>query len=161
MCITPVICELCSHEIDWPFAVVNFLELIGESMGITREDQFKRLKKMQDTDAILAEVTDLVAQHGLSLEEFRAVIEKDLLGDQQLALKRSEWRAIRHPHPADHRLRSRHMMQTVSGFRRALLLGLIVLAPGCATNTITGRSQFMLVSEEAAVNRARCRPTPT
>ncbi|MDH4150041.1 MAG: (Fe-S)-binding protein [Betaproteobacteria bacterium] len=82
--------ELCSHEIDWPFAVVNFLELIGESMGITREDQFKRLKKMQDTDAILAEVTDLVAQHGLSLEEVRAVIEKDLLGEQPLALKRSD-----------------------------------------------------------------------
>ncbi|MDH4293446.1 MAG: M48 family metallopeptidase [Betaproteobacteria bacterium] len=45
-------------------------------------------------------------------------------------------------------------MQTVSGFRRALLLGLIVLAPGCATNTITGRSQLMLVSEEAAVQGA-------
>jgi Fe-S oxidoreductase len=25
--------ELCSHERDWPFTVVNFLELVGESMG--------------------------------------------------------------------------------------------------------------------------------
>ena len=25
--------ELCSHERDWPFEVVNFLELVGESMG--------------------------------------------------------------------------------------------------------------------------------
>ncbi len=79
--------ELCSHETDWPFEVVNFLELIGESMGIRREDTFKRLKKMQDTDAILAEVMDLVEQHGLALEEVRAVIEKDLLGEQPLPLR--------------------------------------------------------------------------
>ena len=72
--------ELCSHEADWPFEVVNFLELIGESMGFTREDHFKRLKLMHDTDAILADVMDLVEEHGLRLEEVRAVIEKDLLG---------------------------------------------------------------------------------
>jgi Fe-S oxidoreductase len=79
--------ELCSHEADWPFEVVNFLELIGEAMGIRREDSFKRLKKMQDADAILADVMDLVEQHGLALEEVRAVIEKDLLGEQPLPLR--------------------------------------------------------------------------
>lgn len=79
--------ELCSHESEWPFEVVNFLELVGESMGILREDRFKRLKKMQDTDAILADVMDLVEQHGLALEEVRAVIEKDLLGEQPLPLR--------------------------------------------------------------------------
>jgi heterodisulfide reductase subunit D len=79
--------ELCSHERDWPFAVVNFLELIGESLGIRREDSFKRLKKMQDADAILADVMDLVEKHGLDLEEVRAVIEKDLLGEQPLPLR--------------------------------------------------------------------------
>ena len=67
--------------------MVNFLELIGESLGIRREDRFKRLKKMQDTDAILADVMDLVEKHGLALEEVRAVIEKDLLGEQPLPLK--------------------------------------------------------------------------
>ncbi len=79
--------ELCSHETDWPFEVVNFLELIGESMGIRREDTFKRLKKMQDADAILADVMDLVEKHGLALDEVRAVIEKDLLGEQPLPLR--------------------------------------------------------------------------
>ncbi len=79
--------ELCSHETDWPFEVVNFLELVGESMGIRREDTFKRLKKMQDTDAILADVMDLVEQHGLALDEVRAVIERDLLGEQPLPLR--------------------------------------------------------------------------
>ena len=79
--------ELCSHEVDWPFEVVNFLELIGESMGIRREDSYKRLKKMQDADAILADVMDLVERHGLALEEVRAVIEKELLGEQPLPLR--------------------------------------------------------------------------
>jgi hypothetical protein len=79
--------ELCSHEADWPFEVVNFLELLGESLGIRREDSFKRLKKMQDADAILADVMDLVERHGLGLEEVRAVIEKDLLGEQPLPLR--------------------------------------------------------------------------
>ena len=79
--------ELCSHEVEWPFEVVNFLELLGESMGFTREDRFKRLKKMQDSDAILADVMDLVEEHGLSLEEVRAVVEKDLLGEQPLPLR--------------------------------------------------------------------------
>ena len=79
--------ELCSHEKDWPFEVVNFLELIGESMGIRREDAFKRLKMMQDADAVMADVMDLVEAHGLGLEEVRAVIQKDLLGEQPLPLR--------------------------------------------------------------------------
>lgn len=79
--------ELCSHELDWPFEVVNFLELIGASLGIRREDSYKRLKKMQDADAILADVMDLVEKHGLALEEVRSVIEKELLGEQPLPLK--------------------------------------------------------------------------
>lgn len=87
--------ELCSHERDWPFEVVNFLELVGESLGLRREDRFKRLKKMQDADAILADVMDLVEKHGLRLEEVREVIEKELLGEQPLPLKSA--RAVRDP----------------------------------------------------------------
>jgi Fe-S oxidoreductase len=79
--------ELCSHEAEWPFEIVNFLELIGESMGISREDHFKRLKKMQDAEAILADVMDLVEEHGLKLDEVRDVIARDLLGDQPLPLR--------------------------------------------------------------------------
>ena len=79
--------ELCSHERDWPFEVVNFLELVGESMGIRHDDAFKRLKKMQDADAILADVMDLVHEHGLAVEEVRSVIEKELLAEQPLPLR--------------------------------------------------------------------------
>jgi hypothetical protein len=77
---------------------VNFLELLGESMGFRREDRFKRLKKMQDTDAILAEVMDLIEEHGLALDEVRAVVEKDLLGEQPLPLRAT--RGARDPQSA-------------------------------------------------------------
>jgi heterodisulfide reductase subunit D len=79
--------ELCSHERDWPFEVVNFLELVAESMGIDRPDVFKRLKIMQDVDQILAEAADLSSINGLDLEEARDVILRDMLGDQPLPLR--------------------------------------------------------------------------
>lgn len=79
--------ELCSHERDWPFEVVNFLELVGESMGLERPDLFKRLKIMQDVDAILAEAGGLIGVHGLDLEEARDVVLRDMLGEQPLPLR--------------------------------------------------------------------------
>ena len=79
--------ELCSHERDWPFEVVNFLELVGESMGLRREDRFKRLKLLQDADAIMADVMDLAQTHGLDLDEVRAVVTRDMLGEQPLPLR--------------------------------------------------------------------------
>ncbi len=78
--------ELCGHERDWPFEVVNILELVGESAGIRRPDLFKRLKLLQDADAILAAAQDMIAAHGLDAEEAREVILKDLLGEQPLPL---------------------------------------------------------------------------
>jgi Zn-dependent protease with chaperone function len=40
------------------------------------------------------------------------------------------------------------------GLARVLLIALLALASGCATNTITGRSQLMLMSEESAIQGA-------
>jgi heterodisulfide reductase subunit D len=80
--------EMCSHERDWPFEVVNFLELVGESLGLTRPDLFKRLKLMQDVDAILAETATMIETHPLDLDEARAIIAKDMLGEQPLPLGR-------------------------------------------------------------------------
>ncbi len=79
--------ELCSHERDWPFEVVNFLELVGESMGFSRVDIFKRLKLMQDVDAILAASVDMIEMNGLDLDEARSVILTDMLEEQPLPLQ--------------------------------------------------------------------------
>ncbi len=43
--------ELCAHERDWPFRIVNVLEIVGAGLGIFRDDDYKRLKIMQDADA--------------------------------------------------------------------------------------------------------------
>jgi Fe-S oxidoreductase len=80
--------ELCSHERDWPFEVVNFLELVGESMGLTRPDLFKRLKLMQDVDAILLDVTQMIEINHLDINEARSIVLSDMLGEQPLPLNR-------------------------------------------------------------------------
>ena len=33
--------ELCAHERDWPFKIVNALEVIGQSMGLSEDDQLQ------------------------------------------------------------------------------------------------------------------------
>ena len=81
--------ELCSHERDWPFEVVNFLELVGESMGLRRPDLFKRLKIMQDVDAVLRDSAALIEMNGLDLDEARDVVLRDMLGEQPLPLAAS------------------------------------------------------------------------
>ena len=54
--------ELCAHERDWPFRIINILELVGESMGLHRQDRYKELKIMQDAEAIVADCRDLIAR---------------------------------------------------------------------------------------------------
>jgi heterodisulfide reductase subunit D len=79
--------ELCAHERDWPFRIINLLEVVGESMGLHRHDRYKELKIMQDADQIVAECGDLIARHSLDAGNARSVIVKAMLGDQPLALK--------------------------------------------------------------------------
>jgi len=81
--------ELCAHERDWPFRIVNLLELVGASMGLQRRDRYKELKIMQDADQIIAECGDLIARHALDPGKARGVVVKAMLGDQPLALKAS------------------------------------------------------------------------
>jgi Fe-S oxidoreductase len=79
--------ELCAHERDWPFRIVNVLEIVGESMGFAREDHYKNLKIKQDVDAILADSADLIEGHDLDRDTARRVILQGMLGDQPLPLR--------------------------------------------------------------------------
>src|SRR5262249_16275308 len=78
--------ELCAHERDYPFRIMNLLEIVGQSMGIRHEDKFKRLKMMQDVDAIAADCEDLIAQHGLDPAATRQAIQA-MLEEQPLPLR--------------------------------------------------------------------------
>ncbi|MEA2982385.1 MAG: heterodisulfide reductase subunit [Alphaproteobacteria bacterium] len=79
--------ELCAHERDWPFRIVNVLEIVGESMGFRQEDHYKNLKIKQDVDAIISDAGDLMKRHGLDLDTARKVIVNGMLADQPLPLQ--------------------------------------------------------------------------
>jgi Fe-S oxidoreductase len=79
--------ELCAHERDQPFRILNVLEVLGESMGLHRDDRYKRLKITQDADLIVRESADLIAAHALDPAAARAVVVKAWLGEQPLPLK--------------------------------------------------------------------------
>ncbi|HVU43885.1 MAG TPA: (Fe-S)-binding protein [Xanthobacteraceae bacterium] len=78
--------ELCAHERDWPFRIMNIYEIVGASMGLHEDDHYKRLKMMQDADAILADCSDLVNRHGLDVETTRRAI-KSMLAEQPVPLR--------------------------------------------------------------------------
>ncbi|WP_236952033.1 MULTISPECIES: (Fe-S)-binding protein [Mesorhizobium] len=82
--------ELCAHERDWPFRIINILEVVGESMGLYRHDRYKELKVMQDVDQIVNECRDLIAKHSLDPQDARDVVVRVLLGEQPLPLKVSK-----------------------------------------------------------------------
>jgi Fe-S oxidoreductase len=79
--------ELCAHERDWPFRIMNILEVVGESMGFSQEDHYKNLKIKQDVDAIIGDAADLLKQHKVDLDTARKVIVNGMLGDQPLPLQ--------------------------------------------------------------------------
>jgi heterodisulfide reductase subunit D len=79
--------ELCAHERDWPFKIMNILEVVGASMGLHQDDHYKNLKIMQDVDAIISDAADLMKHHKVDLDTARKVIVNSMLGDQPLPLQ--------------------------------------------------------------------------
>jgi Fe-S oxidoreductase len=77
--------ELCAHEREWPFEIVNILEIVGAAMGLQHEDRYKRLKFKQNVDAILDDCADLVQAHGLNPADARLAVQA-MLNDQPLPL---------------------------------------------------------------------------
>jgi heterodisulfide reductase subunit D len=81
--------DLCAHERDWPFKIVNILDIVGASMGLHHDDHFKRLKIMQDADAIVADCSDMIAARGIDPVLAREVVLKAMLAEQPLPLRGS------------------------------------------------------------------------
>jgi heterodisulfide reductase subunit D len=80
--------DLCAHERDWPFKIINILDIVGESIGLHHDDHFKRLKIMQDADAIVADCKDLMSANGVDPAMARDMVVKVMLADQPLPLGR-------------------------------------------------------------------------
>jgi Fe-S oxidoreductase len=79
--------ELCAHEAARPFRILNMLEIVGASMGLHRDDVYKRLKIMNDVEAITADCQDLMTKHGLDPATTRQAIQA-MLEEQPLPVRR-------------------------------------------------------------------------
>jgi heterodisulfide reductase subunit D len=77
---------LCAHERDWPFRILNMYEIVGASMGIHEDDHFKRMKMMQDADAIMADCQDLMQSHNLDPATTRLALQS-MLAEQPAPLR--------------------------------------------------------------------------
>ena len=78
--------EICHFESGQSFEIVNFMELVGESLGFRHEDAYKRLKLMQDIDAIVRDAGELIERHDLDLEQVRDVIHADMLSGRSVGV---------------------------------------------------------------------------
>ncbi|HKA45208.1 MAG TPA: (Fe-S)-binding protein [Burkholderiales bacterium] len=72
--------ELVKFQPQVSFELLNFMELIGEAMGMHIPDLYKRLQLMGDIDAIIAETSGQIALHGLDLDEVRDAVAQDMFG---------------------------------------------------------------------------------
>jgi heterodisulfide reductase subunit D len=63
--------ELCDVGDGRSFEVINFMEILGEGLGLRSEDLYKRLKMLKDVDDIIVETSSLIAEHGLDLDTVR------------------------------------------------------------------------------------------
>jgi heterodisulfide reductase subunit D len=72
--------ELVQYQPLVAFELINFMELIGESMGISIPDLYKRLRLAGDIDTIVADSADLIAAHRLDLDTVRDVLAQEMAG---------------------------------------------------------------------------------
>jgi heterodisulfide reductase subunit D len=72
--------DLVHYQNDVSFELLNFMELIGEAMGIHIPDVYKRLALMGDIDAVLADTAGMIAAHGMDIDMVREVVAADMFG---------------------------------------------------------------------------------
>ncbi|MGE5269247.1 MAG: heterodisulfide reductase-related iron-sulfur binding cluster [Thiohalocapsa sp.] len=63
--------EICDAGDGRSFEVVNFMELLGEGLGLDSEDLYKRLKLIGELDEIIVETAPLIEAHHLDLDTVR------------------------------------------------------------------------------------------
>jgi hypothetical protein len=72
--------EICDAATGRSFAIVNFMELLGEALGIDSDDAYKRLKQIQDIDDIIVETAPLIEANRLDLDTVRDVLAAEFGG---------------------------------------------------------------------------------
>jgi len=70
---------LCGYEKDYPLKVEHYLTLVGRSLGIEYEDQFKKHMLLGDIDSIMLETSPCATANGISEEDARAAIQNSFV----------------------------------------------------------------------------------
>jgi heterodisulfide reductase subunit D len=70
--------DLIAYQPQVTFELLNFMELIGEAMGIRIPDLYKRLRLMGDIDQIIADASDMIAANQLDLDAVRDELAADM-----------------------------------------------------------------------------------
>ncbi|HEX3863480.1 MAG TPA: (Fe-S)-binding protein [Stellaceae bacterium] len=63
--------EICDAGDGRSFEVMNFMELLGEGLGLDSEDLYKRLKQIRDIDEIIVETAPMIDANRLDLDTVR------------------------------------------------------------------------------------------
>jgi heterodisulfide reductase subunit D len=66
--------EICQEESKYPFAIVNYISLLGEAMGIAYPDFYKRYRLRADPDAAFDELQPYVRANRLDPVRVRKVL---------------------------------------------------------------------------------------
>jgi len=72
--------EICDAGDGRSFEVVNFMELLGEGLGLDSQDGYKRLKAIKDIDDIIVETAPLIQANKLDLDTVRDALAAEFGG---------------------------------------------------------------------------------
>jgi heterodisulfide reductase subunit D len=72
--------EICDAGDGRSFEVVNFMELLGEGLGLDSADLYKRLKQIREIDEIIEETAPLIEAHRLDLDTVRDALVAEFGG---------------------------------------------------------------------------------
>jgi hypothetical protein len=70
--------ELVAAERDYPFAIQNFISLVGEAMGITRQDLYKRMVLYRDMERVLTEAAPYIAANNMDTGLVQLALPKEI-----------------------------------------------------------------------------------
>jgi len=72
--------ELCDLEKDQPFAIENFMTILGQAMGFEYPDYTKTYKIYEDIDRVIHEAEDTLRAFGMAPEKMREQLQTALYG---------------------------------------------------------------------------------
>ena len=72
--------DLVAAERDYPLEIQNFISLVGEAMGLTRPDLYKRMVIYRDLERLLVDAAPYMQAHNVAPELVQLTLPQELWG---------------------------------------------------------------------------------